>query len=227
MVRGRVNPTVVERTMSWSYSISMGDSAPPEASRLTAQAIDLFPTRIWQLPLTWLAPQFAAWVEAILTMRDDAPLPAGRTNRGGWNSVDQAVLEQPMFDKLREAARHYCMQAFAEMRVDAPAFRLQSWVNIHDRGGFNFQHMHEGALLSGTFYLQVPAGSGALVFKDPRPGVLNAYARGHGANAYKDIQLRPSAGLLVMFPHWLEHFVEPHDNDAPRICLPFNALPAL
>jgi uncharacterized protein (TIGR02466 family) len=112
------------------------------------------------------------------------------------------------------------------MGVGSPAFEVQSWVNIHDRGGFNFQHMHEGALLSGTFYLQVPEGSGALVFKDPRPGVLNAYVKGNGANAYKDIQLRPSAGLLVLFPHWLEHFVEPHAHDVPRICLPFNALKA-
>jgi len=84
-----------------------------------------------------------------------APLPAGRTNRSRWNSVDQAVLELPIFAELRDAARQR-MYAFAEVGADAPAFTLQSWVNIHERGGFNFQHMHEGALVSGTFYLQVP-----------------------------------------------------------------------
>jgi uncharacterized protein (TIGR02466 family) len=191
-----------------------------------AQAFDLFPTRIWQIPLTQLTPHFTDWVKLITAMRAAAPVPAGRTNRGGWNSVDHAVMHQPAFSVLLQTVRHYCMQAFAEMGFNAPAFEVQSWVNIHDRGGFNFQHMHEGALLSGTFYLQVPEGSGALVFKDPRPGVLNSYARGNGANAYKDIQLRPSAGLLVLFPHWLEHFVEPHANDVPRICIPFNALRA-
>ncbi|HUA80752.1 MAG TPA: TIGR02466 family protein [Dyella sp.] len=211
--------------MNWNYSVTMGDSAAPsQTERPPARSFDLFPTRIWQLSLNHLSAQWDAWTQAILAMRAAAPVPAGRTNRGGWNSVDNAVLQQPIFAELHRDVRHYCMQAFAEMGLGSPAFNVQSWVNIHDRGGFNFQHMHEGALLCGTFYLQAPEGSGALVFKDPRPGVLNAYAKGNGANAYKDIQLRPSAGLLVLFPHWLEHFVEPHANDAPRICIPFNAL---
>ncbi|GGA30190.1 TIGR02466 family protein [Dyella nitratireducens] len=212
--------------MNQTYGITMGENMIPPSKLLPAQAFDLFPTRIWQVPLKPLAHHFAEWVEAILAMRAAAPVPAGRTNRGGWNSVDNKVLHQPIFAELHQAARHYCTQAFKEMGVEAPAFELQSWVNIHDRGGFNFQHMHEGALLSGTFYLQVPEGSGALVLKDPRAGVLNSYARGNGANAYKDIQLRPSAGLLVLFPHWLEHFVEPHEHEVARICIPFNALRA-
>ncbi|GLQ88363.1 TIGR02466 family protein [Dyella flagellata] len=212
--------------MNQHYSVSIGETGPAQAKPTPAQAFDLFPTRIWQVPLKQLTPRFAEWVEAILAMRAAAPVPAGRTNRGGWNSVDHAVMHQPVFADLHQVVRHYCAQAFAEMGVAAPAFELQSWVNIHDRGGFNFQHMHEGALLSGTFYLQVPEGSGALVFKDPRAGVLNSYARGNGANAYKDIQLRPSPGLLVLFPHWLEHFVEPHEGQVPRICIPFNALKA-
>ena len=211
--------------MAETYGITMGENTGSSPANMpAAQAFDLFPTRIWQIPLRHLAPHFAQWAQAIQAMRVAAPVPAGRTNRGGWNSVDNAVMHQPIFAELHQTVRHYCAQAFMEMGVGTPAFAVQSWANIHDRGGFNFQHMHEGALLSGTFYLQVPEGSGALVFKDPRPGVLNAYARGNGANAYKDIQLRPSAGLLVLFPHWLEHFVEPHENDVPRICIPFNAL---
>jgi uncharacterized protein (TIGR02466 family) len=169
--------------------------------------------------------RFAEWVATIEALRAAAPIPAGRTNRGGWNSTDNTVLHQPIFGELHKTIRDCCLQAFNEMGLASPAFALQSWANIHDRGGFNFQHMHEGALLCGTFYLQVPEGSGALVFKDPRPGVHNSYAKGPGANAFKDIQLHPSAGLLVLFPHWLEHFVEPHGNDTPRICIPFNALP--
>jgi uncharacterized protein (TIGR02466 family) len=211
--------------MNSTYSMTTGQAMtdlPPALQ--PAQAFDLFPTRIWQVSLRHLAPQFASWADATEAMRKASPVPAIRTNRGGWNSVDNAVLQQPVFFDLLRVVRGYCSHAFTEMGLGTPAFEMQSWVNIHDRGGFNFQHMHEGALLSGTFYLQVPEGSGALVFKDPRAGVLHSYAKGGGVNAYKDIQLRPSAGLLVLFPHWLEHFVEPHDNDMPRICIPFNAV---
>ena len=93
----------------------------------------------------------------------------------------------------------------------------------HDRGGFNFLHMHEGSLLSGSFYLQVPPGSGQFVFRDPRPGVLHGFVKGGVPNGHADIHLTPSAGLLVLFPCWMEHYVEPHDSDEPRITIAFNA----
>jgi hypothetical protein len=54
--------------------------------------------------------------------------------------------------------------------------------------------------------------------------VLNSFLKGSGANAFKDVQLRPEAGLVVLFPNWLEHYVEPHEGEAPRICVAFNAL---
>jgi len=29
----------------------------------------------------------------------------------------------------------------------------------------------------------------------------------------------------VLFPCWMEHYVEPHDSDEPRITIAFNANP--
>src|SRR5207244_10500761 len=109
----------------------------------------------------------------------------------GWNSEDMAVLEQPEFAALRYAIRAACASALAEMGQGERAFDLQSWVNLHDRGGFNFLHMHEGSLLSGSFYLQVPPGSGEFVFRDPRPGVLHGFIKGGVPNGHADIHLTP------------------------------------
>ncbi len=135
------------------------------------------------------------------------------------------VLEQPIFAPLQQAVRASCASALREMGVADIAFRLQSWVNMHDRGGFNFLHVHEGSLLSGSFYLKVPPGSGKFAFRDPRPGVDSRFRqRELYANGYSDIKLTPDAGLLVLFPCWMEHFVEPHNSDEPRICIAFNAI---
>jgi uncharacterized protein (TIGR02466 family) len=188
------------------------------------QSFDLFPTRIWQVRLSTLIPHLEGWVNAVLALRAAHPQPAGRTNRQGWNSEDQAVLEQPAFATLRNAVHAGCANALDQMGVRDIPFHLQSWINMHDRGGFNFLHVHEGSLLSGCFYLKVPAGSGRLVFRDPRPGVVHGYVKGTVPNGYRDIQLTPDAGLLVLFPCWMEHFVEPHNNDEPRISISFNAL---
>jgi uncharacterized protein (TIGR02466 family) len=188
------------------------------------QSFDLFPTRIWQTRLKHLESRFADWLGIVEDMRAASPNPAGRTNRGGWNSSGHALLETAAFGALRNAIRAQCELALKEMGQHDPVFRLQSWANIHDRGGFNFAHIHDGCLLSGVFYLRVPGGSGNLVFRDPRPGVANSFAKGSAPNACKDIQLRPEAGLIVLFPHWLEHFVEVHSDDTPRVAIGFNAV---
>jgi len=187
------------------------------------QSFDVFPTRIWQADLDALQPRFAEWTSWVLSSRAASPTPAGRTNRGGWNSKDMDVLERPVWVPLRQAVHAACVTALGEMGRGGQAFEIQSWVNLHDRGGFNFLHMHERSLLSGSFYLKVPAGSGVLAFRDPRPGVTHSAFKGSFPNAHADIQLKPSTGLLVLFPSWMEHYVEPHDGDEPRICIAFNA----
>ena len=153
-------------------------------------------------------------------------MPAGRTCRQGWNSTDMAVLDRAEFAPLRDAVAQACADAITLMHGAPTAFTLTSWINMHDSGGFNFAHMHQDCLLSGCFYLAVPPGSGQLVFRDPRPGAVTGPARGNGPNAHRDVQLAPEAGLIVLFPAWLEHYVEVHGSLAPRISIPFNAVAA-
>ena len=191
---------------------------------LAVHHYNLFPTRIWQVKLHDMAALFPAWLNIVAAMRAANPTPAGRTNRLGWNSEDKTVLHKKGFEHLHGAVRSSCLAAFGQMAVHNPDFEIESWINIHDRGGFNFQHMHEGSLLSGVFYLQVPPGSGSLVLRDPRPGVVGSWLKGNEPNAYSDIHLHPETGLLVLFPHWLEHYVEPHDSDVPRVAISFNAI---
>ncbi len=220
--------------MSGKFSFTFNPGGKPTATPApgAAQAVvpalkshDLFPTRIWQAHLDALEPFMQRWVEAVLAMRAAHPQPAGRTVRQGWNSEAMNVLEQAEFAPLRDAVRAACSAVLREMGQAERAFYLQSWINLHDRGGFNFLHMHEGSLLSGSFYLQVPPGSGQFVFRDPRPGVIHGYVKGAVPNGHADVHLRPSDGLLVLFPCWMEHYVEPHDSDEPRITLAFNANP--
>ena len=189
------------------------------------ESYDLFPTRIWQAHLEALQPHFAEWRRWVLALRAASPVPAGRTNRGGWNSREMDVLERPVWAPLRHAVHAACAAALGEMGLGGRAFQLQSWINLHDRGGFNFLHMHEAALISGSFYLQVPPGSGMLCLRDPRAGARHGKVKGSVPNGHADVQLRPSSGLLVLFPCWMEHYVEPHDGAEPRICIAFNANP--
>ena len=220
---GPGSPTGVAAALPTATTAAAVKPAAPTAAPVL-QPFDLFPTRIWQAHPPGMTAYLEQWVTVVLAMRAASPKAAGRTNRMGWNSEDMAVLEQPVFAPLQQAIRAACATALQEMGVRDIAFRLQSWINMHDRGGFNFLHVHEGSLLSGSFYLKVPPGSGKFAFRDPRPGVIHGYVKGAVPNGYSDIKLTPDAGLLVLFPCWMEHFVEPHNNDEPRICIAFNAI---
>jgi uncharacterized protein (TIGR02466 family) len=189
----------------------------------TGQIYNLFPTRIWRVQLNDLAPHFSDWVAAIDALRAASPVPVGGSNRQGWNSNERAILHQPIFAPLHKAARAVCLSAFEQMGLPNPAFELESWVNVNDRGGYNIQHMHYG-MISGCFYLRAPEGAGSIVFRDPRLAVETSYLKGPGINSFMDFPIQPETGMLLLFPSWLHHRVEPHNNDIPRISISFNAL---
>ena len=87
-------------------------------------------------------------------------------------------------------------------------------------------HCHPDSAWSGVYY--VDAGtehadrpiSGVLEFLDPRSGVEAVTAPGDPYG--EPVRIRPAAGLLVIFPSWLYHWVHPYAGRAPRIAVSFN-----
>jgi hypothetical protein len=63
--------------------------------------------------------------------------------------------------------------------------------------------------------------SGVLEFLDPRAGVDAVTAPGDPYG--EPFRVRPQAGLLVVFPSWLYHWVHPYSGQGPRIAISFNA----
>jgi hypothetical protein len=63
--------------------------------------------------------------------------------------------------------------------------------------------------------------SGILEFLDPRAGAEAVRAPGDPYG--EPVRVRPQAGLLVIFPSWLYHWVHPYQGDTPRVAVSFNA----
>ncbi|MFC3533545.1 TIGR02466 family protein [Vogesella facilis] len=186
--------------------------------------MDLFPTRVWSVGLPHLEAQRPQWIAQIESWRQQTPKPEGRSNRMGWNSA-QTLLQEPAFQPLAEAVRAVFDHIFAEMGPPQHRYQLHAWANVHDFGGYNTFHNHAGALLSACYYLKVPAGSGHIVLRDPRPGALLSPWQGTlRPNAGSEISIAPEAGQLVVFPNWLEHGVEAHAANDTRISIPINAV---
>jgi uncharacterized protein (TIGR02466 family) len=144
-----------------------------------------------------------------------------------YASLDDLPRRDPAFaDLARILAKHAA--AFAtELAFDLPRKpRLDSlWVNLLKPGGHHASHLHPHSILSGTLYVEVPDGSGAIRFEDPRSGLMMA-APPRRADARDDLQpfatVTPRPGLLLLWESWLRHEVVPGSAKADRLSISFN-----
>jgi uncharacterized protein (TIGR02466 family) len=104
--------------------------------------------------------------------------------------------------------------------------RLDSlWVNLLKPGGHHSAHIHPHSILSGTFYVEAPAGSGDIRFEDPRlPMMMAAPVRRDDApeELRLFVSIAPANGLLLMWESWLRHEVLPGQPKADRLSISFN-----
>ena len=103
--------------------------------------------------------------------------------------------------------------------------RVYSWVNINNKGDYNKRHTHidTSILLSGVYYVKVPENSGNIRFYDPRGAFIQGM-RDHDYynNGFGWHFIEPKENMIIFFPSWLEHDVEPNTSNKDRISIAFN-----
>ena len=92
------------------------------------------------------------------------------------------------------------------------------WVNLLKGGGQHSGHIHPHSVISGTFYVEVPGGSGAIRFEDPRLPLMMAAPQRPGT--FETIEPRP--GLLLLWESWLRHEVLAGSGKGERLSISFN-----
>jgi uncharacterized protein (TIGR02466 family) len=97
--------------------------------------------------------------------------------------------------------------------------RLDSiWVNLLKGSGHHGAHIHPHSIISGTLYVEVPRGSGAIRFEDPRlPLMMAAPMR---PETFVSVEPRP--GLVLLWESWLRHEVLPGTGRGERLSISFN-----
>ena len=99
------------------------------------------------------------------------------------------------------------------------------WVNLLRGPGHHSAHIHPHSIVSGTLYVEVPKGSGAIRFEDPRlPMMMASPIR--KADATEELQpfvaVEPRPGLLLLWESWLRHEVLPGRARGERLSISFN-----
>ncbi|MDK2767221.1 MAG: hypothetical protein KYX69_05825 [Sphingomonas sp.] len=144
-----------------------------------------------------------------------------------YASLDDLPDRDPRFgDLVRHLNRHVARFADACAFDLSRKLKLDSlWVNILKPGGTHSGHIHPHSVVSGTIYVDVPPGAGALKLEDPRLPMLMA-APPRRADAPEDLQTfvyaQPEPGSIFLWESWLRHEVTPHTGKGERISVSFN-----
>jgi uncharacterized protein (TIGR02466 family) len=137
-----------------------------------------------------------------------------------YASLNDLPLRDPRFDDLvRLLNRHVATFAREAGFELGKKLKLDSlWVNVLKPGGTHSGHIHPHSVVSGTIYVTVPPGSGALKLEDPRLPLMMAAPGRPGTFVYAE----PQVGSVFLWESWLRHEVMPNAAKSDRISISFN-----
>jgi uncharacterized protein (TIGR02466 family) len=154
-----------------------------------------------------------------------------RSNQNGWHSPNDFFGRgEPGCKELRthilEALRQATLQIAPTFDFSTRQLQMEGWVNVSGRGGYNTPHDHPGYAWSGCYYVAVPENppgrSGSIEFLDPRTNVRVVTVDDATCFVSK-VTMQPQAGMLLLFPSYLYHWVYPNEQDFDRVSIAFNA----
>ncbi|WP_106639040.1 TIGR02466 family protein [Allosphingosinicella vermicomposti] len=145
-----------------------------------------------------------------------------------YASLNDLPARDPRFADLVKLLNRHVAAFAAECAFDLGGKKpeLDSlWVNVMKPGATHSGHIHPHSIISGTLYIAVPPGSGALKLEDPRLPMMMA-APPRRADASEDLQTfvyaEPQPGTIFLWESWLRHEVMPSAAKAERISISFN-----
>jgi uncharacterized protein (TIGR02466 family) len=204
--------------------------------RLVILTRNLFPTPVASADTPDAVARNAELRALILERRRTTPTIQA-SNDGGWHS-DRDMLTwggartAEVVTMAQAVANHHTRDRGG--RAVQPDWIVSAWANVNGPGDANICHYHPGWFWSGTYYVDDggvatdPSLGGDFEMLDPRgsaPAMLAptlAYAGEGGLAAGATEWIRPRAGLLVLFPSWLQHQVRTYRGKRERISIGLN-----
>ena len=145
-----------------------------------------------------------------------------------YASLNDLPVRDPVFADLRKKLDRHVARFAEECAFDLGGRKLKLdslWVNVLKPGGHHSAHIHPHSVVSGTLYVAMPKGSGALKLEDPRLPMLMA-APQRRPDAPDDLATfataTPEPGTVLLWESWLRHEVVPNGAKGERISVSFN-----
>jgi uncharacterized protein (TIGR02466 family) len=175
--------------------------------------------QLWATPYFYSIEKINFEVDIVkwILEKSKKELSVFKSNVGGWQSNIQNNKTElsPLISYINSFCKNINLGI---QQIDIP----EIWINVNKKNDWNTIHQHGGYTFSGVYYVKTPKDCGRLAFRDPRPGAIsNSFL----VDRYDNGELRYvniKEGLFLLFPSYLEHFVEPNNSKEERISMSFN-----
>ena len=150
------------------------------------------------------------------------------SNVGGWQSNDDLAEDVQFTDLISFVRQKLLKVALHNNYIDGlECVIVNMWANINEHRDFNKAHLHPNSDWSFAYYVKATEDSGGIVFCDPRvrrlmnvqDEILIDYSNDSQHSIYT---VNPLNGQLIIFPSYLEHYVEPNLTQETRISISGN-----
>jgi uncharacterized protein (TIGR02466 family) len=150
---------------------------------------------------------------------------------GGYTSyasLNDLPRRASLFDELERKIAHQVKIFARELQFDLDGRKLgldSLWINVMSKGAVHAPHIHPHSAISGTHYVNVPPGSGAIRFEDPRLAMMMAAPPRKEKAKLENrqfVDVEPRTGMLLLWESFLRHGVETNGARGRRISVSFN-----
>ena len=152
-----------------------------------------------------------------------------RRNENNSGSINTYIFDTKL-KKLKEFCEQQIKIYVKEVITPKEEFDFyitQSWLSVTKPGENHHQHWHPNSIISGVFYVKTEK-TDKINFLDPNHRVkylMRIESESSNPSPYNvdGIFFEVSDNVLIMFPSWMEHNVNPNpDATTDRISLGFN-----
>jgi len=148
------------------------------------------------------------------------------SNINGWHSENFNLKDEEVVFFINTISIKI-QKAMEDMGWDLKKNKIEIpniWSIINKRGSSNAMHIHSNSYISAAYYVKAPEKCGDIVFYDPRQSRLVRKPKISKLNNLngEEVNIKPTDGLLVLFPSYLYHSVNENLSNEERIVISFN-----
>ena len=185
-----------------------------------------FSTPVWTSKIENYEKINKQMLEYILDLQKKDLEGVTKSNFKGWHSKNFDMKnEQPK--NFIEGIKRNINISLNDMGWDLTKqnVKIQSvWAIINEKDAWNQKHHHSNSDLSAAYYVSAHENCGDIVFYDPRPAPVHNHPTSKTPNKLNATvnSIKPEPGMLVLFPSYLEHSVNPNLSNKKRVVISFN-----